>query len=69
MSANEDEARAQAEMFLADGSNGFRFEHLSTKLVEGEWSVVFAVISPSGHELDGPVVVIVNPASGEPRAL
>lgn len=61
----ENEARIAAEDLLARNPSAFRYEFMATRMVRGQWSVVFAVFTAEGNELDGPVVVRVDPVSGK----
>jgi hypothetical protein len=63
------EARRAAEALLSQAGAPFRYEFLEARMVQGEWSVVFAVFTPEGTELDGPVVIRVDPTSGRARSL
>ena len=64
-----DDARRIAEEFIQSAPSAFRYEFVDTRMVRGEWSVVLAVFTLEGNELDGPVVVRVAPATGIPRFL
>jgi hypothetical protein len=66
---SEDDARRIAQDFVVATSTGFpyTYEVVSARLRKGEWSVVIAVITPEGGELDGPMVVLIDTETGEPR--
>jgi hypothetical protein len=58
------EARRRAQMVVAADPGAFRYEWLSTTLIEGKGSVAYEVFTEEGHSLDGPVVVLVDPGDG-----
>jgi len=63
--SDADTARAVVDNWLRTNGKTFRYEHLSTKRDTRGWVLVFAVFSEYGYEIDGPCVIIVNPANGE----
>lgn len=65
MISDAETARAVVDKWLGTNGRTFRYEHLSTKRDARGWVLVFAVFSADGYEIDGPCVLIVNPASGE----
>lgn len=59
-----EEARERARALIHEYPDRFRYEFIECRIVNGTWSVVFSVFSEEGNELDGPVVVIVDPMTG-----
>jgi hypothetical protein len=61
------DARAVVDAWVRENWSGFGYQHLSTKREGGAWIVLFVVSTRDGHELDGPVVFVVDSASGRIR--
>ena len=68
---NEDEAKTMAERFIAtQDMKGHSIQFVSaTKGIRSpdEWSILYDLFSPQGTLIDGPIVVLVDDASGEVR--
>ncbi|MCC6554690.1 MAG: hypothetical protein IT372_17085 [Polyangiaceae bacterium] len=64
-----EEARLAAEELLRAQTSAFRYEFREARFLHGRWGVVFAVIGPDLSELDGPVVVLVDPSTGHAEFL
>jgi len=64
MILSEASARAAVDNWLAENGRLFRYEHISTKLDSRGWIVVLAVLTSEGWEVDGPYVLVVDPATG-----
>lgn len=69
---NADEAARAARRFVAQNGAPYSYSLVRAELglIDPQvWSVVFAVRTAAGAELDGPAVVLVDDRTGEARAL
>ena len=64
-----EEARLAAEELLRTHTCAFSYEFREARFLHGRWGVVFAVFGPDGSKFDGPVVVIVDPSTGDAEFL
>ena len=67
MIRSEDEARRAVDGWLETNGGSFRYECLSVKRDSRGWVVVLAIFAPEGYEIDGPLVLVVDPVSGVVR--
>lgn len=61
---SEEEAKAAVAAWLLTNGGEFRYEPLSVRRESTEWILVHAVFMKEGHEVDGPIVLMVDAQSG-----
>jgi hypothetical protein len=64
-----EEARLAAERLLRRHTSAFSYEFREARFLHGRWGVVFAVFGPDGSEFGSPVVVLVDPNTGDAEFL
>lgn len=68
MITSEHDACREVDTWLQENGGSFRYEHLSVKRDSRGWVVVLAVFAREGYEIDGPIVLVVDPVTGVVRA-
>jgi hypothetical protein len=64
MITSEHEASRAVDTWLEKNGGSFRYERLSFKRDSRGWVVVLAVFAREGYEIDGPLVLVVDPVTG-----